>query len=244
MEKKLNDFQILSDCHLEFYYNRGFDFAKNYPVHARNLLIAGDFMTVEGNRRTFVEVMKVLCEKFENVVYIAGNHEFYGGEMEPILDFLRIVAVGIDNLTFLDKQTCEIDGKKIAGCTLWFQDTPIAKKYRHTLNDFIQVPEIEEYIYKDCEESIEFLKQNLDSDIIMTHHLPSYKSVASRWQGQPTNCYFVCDVEYMMDEFKGTWVHGHTHDYIRYKHKDCEVICNPKGYPGEQLTPYRFGEGF
>ena len=27
--------------------------------------------------------------------------------------------------------------------------------------------------------------------------------------------------------------HGHTNSSFRYRINECEVICNPKGYPGE-----------
>jgi predicted phosphodiesterase len=32
------------------------------------------------------------------------------------------------------------------------------------------------------------------------------------------------------------WIHGHTHDPFDYEINGTRVICNPRGYPGENAS--------
>lgn len=71
-------------------------------------------------------------------------------------------------------------------------------------------------------------------DVVVTHRLPSYRSVAPQFAGSLLNCYFVNDVESEMIACgPKMWIHGHTHTCFDYFIAGTRVVCNPQGYPGE-----------
>lgn len=99
-----------SDLHLE---RLGFEPDEEAVRAADCVVLAGDIHTgVEGivwARETFPD---------KPVVYVAGNHEFYGGFWEEALDEMRRVARQHD-VDFLEDQTVTIEGVRFLGCTLW-----------------------------------------------------------------------------------------------------------------------------
>lgn len=234
----MKNFQILSDCHLEFLHDEAIDFINSFPVEAEYLIIAGDFITVGRNPNTFADAIEILANKYEHVLYVTGNHEYYGSDSKTVNDLVYVLDRNIPNFTFLNKSSIVLDGKKISGCTLWFKDSNSSRMYEHCLNDFYKIKDVHPFVYNECEESMKFLKENLDSDIIITHHMPSGRSTPEQFKGSKINCYFVCDMEDDIADFKGKWIHGHTHTPIRYNLGEAEVICNPMGYPNENRFAY------
>ena len=71
--------------------------------------------------------------------------------------------------------------------------------------------------------------------IIVTHHLPSVRSIPVRFSRSPLNPAFALDLEALITVYQpDLWIHGHTHDACDYRLGDTRVVCNPRGYPGEQ----------
>jgi hypothetical protein len=56
--------------------------------------------------------------------------------------------------------------------------------------------------------------------------------------GSRINCYFVCDVEHLMNNRPKLWVHGHTHSSCDYVLGAARVVSNPFGYPREVNHEY------
>ena len=232
------NFQVLSDCHLEFEYDVGKRFIDSFPVEDEYLIIAGDFIAIGRYPNEFADRIETLANKYKHVLYVAGNHEYYGSNSNTVNNLINVLDRNIPNFTFLNNSSIVLDGKKISGCTLWFQESSDSKKYEQYLGDFHRISDIHSFVYKECNKSMEFIRNNLDSDIIITHHMPSKNSTPAMYKDSIINCYFVCDMENDILNFKGKWVHGHTHTPIRYKMGDAEVICNPMGYPNENKFNY------
>jgi hypothetical protein len=87
-----------------------------------------------------------------------------------------------------------------------------------------------------------------EGDVIITHFLPSWRSVHPKWAAAATNCFFVSDQEPLMVERKpALWLHGHTHDSADYQVGPTRVVCNPFGYAvqgGQHLNPRYTEEKF
>jgi len=100
---------ILSDLHLEFH-----PFALDADVEFDAVVLAGDIHS-QGGR-----AIEWAAETFAGkpVVYVAGNHEYYGAVMqEEIAEMRRLAeATGIQ---FLDCDEVVIGGVRFLGCTLW-----------------------------------------------------------------------------------------------------------------------------
>ncbi len=72
--------------------------------------------------------------------------------------------------------------------------------------------------------------------VVITHHLPSARSVAERYQSSLTSACFASH----LDELMGTsalWIHGHTHDSFDYVLHGTRVVCNPRGYCRNPANP-------
>jgi Icc-related predicted phosphoesterase len=65
--------------------------------------------------------------------------------------------------------------------------------------------------------------------VVVTHHCPSWNSVALRYQSDLLSACFSSRLESLLGASK-LWIHGHTHDSFDYVEKGTRVICNPKGY--------------
>lgn len=104
---------ILSDIHVEL--TRGWDLPgpgerPDFDV----LVVAGDLIPRAERGVGW------LCERVTDrpVIYVAGNHEFYGADIDRTVEKARAAAEGT-NVFVLQDETVEIDGVVFAGATLW-----------------------------------------------------------------------------------------------------------------------------
>lgn len=98
---------LISDAHIE-QNNIGY----SAPEAAEIVVIAGDIGEgAEGRewaRSSFKE---------QKIIYVAGNHEFYGHDLS-IIEKMRKTASNLD-IYFLENDEIIIDGVRFLGCTLW-----------------------------------------------------------------------------------------------------------------------------
>lgn len=226
-------FRLLSDLHLEFHADGGRALVESLDVQPGEvLLLAGDVSS--GDR--LPAALELFCERFSVVVFVMGNHEFYGSDR-------RTVDATADGLVrkfpwfyTLDKDAVTLGGVRILGCPLWF---PKSRANRDAMNDFRQIRDFESWVYEENARCVEFLTREMrPGDVVVTHYLPSWKSVAPEYEGSPLNAFFVCDVERLIAERQpALWVHGHTHSSLDYKIGETRVVCNPFGYLGHDMNP-------
>jgi len=69
--------------------------------------------------------------------------------------------------------------------------------------------------------------------VVVTHHLPSPRSVAPHYMG-PVNAGFASNLDHLVQLGATLWVHGHTHSSVEWREptRGTLVICNPAGYAG------------
>ncbi len=204
------------------------------PQDCSMLAIAGDlgegpFLLKEGER-----IFEALCRKYETVVYVAGNHEYYNSDFGTMNLHFKSLDERFDNLFYLENQSLVVDGVSMVGTTLWFKNTPMNPLHESRLADFDLIRNFREDVYVRNVEAMEFLREAREVDLVITHHLPSTMSIDKRYATEPTNLYFLCDVsETILDLKPKVWVHGHTHIPCDYRLGDTQVVCHPRGYPRE-----------
>jgi Icc-related predicted phosphoesterase len=67
--------------------------------------------------------------------------------------------------------------------------------------------------------------------VVVTHHLPSSKSIAPQYKGDPLNPCFASDLDSIFETYQPeAWIHGHTHSSFDYTSGKTRVVCNPRGY--------------
>lgn len=227
--------KIISDIHTEFDRNdNGKKFLDSIPNKDVDVLIVpGDLTT-----KYYEENLKQLCDRFPQVVYVLGNHDYWYGSIEGKNEMVANIAAKLSNLHFLNNERKEIGGKFFAGTTLWFPD--IERQNMPSLYGWIDCRQVQgghSAIFEAAEKASQFLEKNVQKgDIVVTHHLPSKQCVADRWMDDEYNCYFLHDVEHvMLKNEPAFWFFGHTHDVRHLMIWKTELLCNPRGYPHEAV---------
>lgn len=227
----------ISDLHLEFYDDYS-DILKiiDFPF-ADILILAGDIGRVDTKENTNIlkDFLLYVGSLYKNVIYIAGNHEFYGFKYQEhlkVIEKLRDISKEI-GITFLEKEMITIQNINIYGCTLWsLMDPDIADQ----INDVHQHFKDVDLIHKCFLESFDWLyDQTFDSkstNIIVTHYPPSDKLQHKKYEPYKyLNSAFYTNIIDDIDCKNITkWYCGHTHERMEYLF----IETNPVGYPFEK----------
>lgn len=237
--------QYISDIHLEFYSK----LPKIDPI-GDVLILAGDigypFSVI------YKEFLIDMNNKFKKVFLITGNHEFYNcgknkcKTMEEIDDHIRdiIVQSNLNNISYLDNSYEDYQGIRFYGTTLW---TKIIDPNFLT-NDFTYIKDLSialrNELFENSCDSIDNLINDSKLPIVMiTHHVPSYKLIDPIFTSEkykPYNqCYFTDCEKYFKDPIK-IWIYGHTHKESNTEINRIKFLCNPKGYPDENIKVTNF----
>ena len=227
--------RILSDLHL----SQGM--LDLEPVEADVVVLAGDIARPP-------EAIAWARALDATVVYVAGNHEFYGSSFGATLRSLRQLAVG-SRVHVLDDEALVIGGVRFLGSTLW---TDFAL-YGHgdlraaayveavrTLRDFSRIDDDDGTRFTPDACAARFavhaawlearLAERHDGPtVVVTHHAPSRRSIHPRFVGSWLNPCFVSDAEHLAGR-AALWIHGHMHDSHDYDLRGTRVVCNPRGY--------------
>ena len=229
--------QLLSDVHVEFHADQGADFVRSLePAGVDVLVLAGDIAVGAG----IVSALRLFCEHYRDaaVVYVHGNHEYYGTDRESVVGFTREASAANRNLVWLDSETAEIGGQRFVGGPLWFERRPDAAQFKRSMADFGQIAGFESWVYDENGRMRRLLAAELrETDVVVTHHLPTQRSVPPRFSSSPLNAFFVCDVEELIEERRPRlWMHGHTHTSVDTRIGPTRILCNPFGYAGWELN--------
>lgn len=240
--------RILSDLHLEF-----------GPL----TLSAGDedLVVLAGDIDNGARAVGWAAETFRvPVIYVAGNHEFYGHRFSEVVPALRRAAHG-SGVCVLEDEAVVRCGVRFIGATLWTDlalygdPAGAAVAVEATLADYrlihafgtaseaaaplpLRAADTAARFARSRAALVAALEQPFPGKtVVVTHHLPSPRSIAPRWRDDPVNCGFASNLEDVMARFQpALWIHGHTHDSFDYlvEHgggRSTRVVCNPAGYP-------------
>lgn len=240
----------LSDLHTEF---RPFRLPDVLP-RADVCVVAGDVCT-KGPARS-IEFLRPLAEVMP-VVFVAGNHEFYGSSIVEGLNEARLAATGT-GVHFLENDTVEIDGVTFIGATLWTDlgllghQSISTYEVGRSMTDYRKIklskrPFRRMTTYATVHmhlESRAFIRRNLVSgvagrSVVVTHHAPSAMSLPREFAADDAAPAYASALDELILECRPTlWVHGHVHSVADYRIGDTRVLSNPRGYPGER-TDFR-----
>lgn len=229
--------QIISDVHLEFG-------SFKFPNEECDVLIAA------GDIGVGLEGLKWLQTLDIPVIYVAGNHEYWGYEINKLQDKLVGMSKG-SNVRYLEKKSVVIDGVRFIGCTLWTDfdecvDKEMMDDLQNSMNDFRYIlfnnslitPKQLTKINYDCVKWLdsELAKKHDGPTIVVTHHAPHKKS----WAGDSDDYLKFAYCNQLEPMFKENqidlWAHGHIHHASDYTKYGVRVVCNPRGYKGHQIV--------
>jgi len=220
--------RVTSDLHFEFFGDFHPVIDEMDATGIEVLIIAGDLCTKPQHE----EMLTSLSEKFPQVIFVLGNHDYYRSSLREVHRNLVAVSTKLKNVQWLHNTKVEIGGHRFLGTPLWFRDDPMNPIYEKLLNDFSQIDRFRNWVYKENKRSLKFLEGAIEpGDIVITHHAPTMKSVPERYLMEPLNRFFVCDMESLIRGLEPrVWVHGHTHDSFDYMIEKTRIVCNPRGY--------------
>jgi predicted phosphodiesterase len=239
--KTLN-IQVASDLHLEWHADSGGAFIESLdPTDVDVLVLAGDITSARLAELTF----NLICAKYPQVVYVNGNHEYYGEDPATVKRLMSRTMRLHPNLHWLHQSTATIEGVRFVGTTLWFPPPP--KGIRKELYaDYKHVLDYEPWVYEEHQRTLDFLRSELQpSDVLVTHFLPLEASIQPEYEGNAFNCFFYSGAEAEAVVRKASpklVIHGHTHSSVHTKvptfSEQCmEVVCNPFGYVRAEENP-------
>jgi predicted phosphodiesterase len=218
--------KAMSDLHFEFHRDNGKAFVKSLDNDCDVLVLAGDICTPH----LFVNTFNMFCEKFKEVIYVAGNHCYYHSSFTKVMDDLLYLESRYENFHWLENSMTYVNEQRFVGCTLWYLKNPVGVwSDGEWIKDADQINLV-------AQDSRKFLEETVsENDIVVTHMLPSYMSVDPQFAGSPYNGFFVNDVEHVIKERQPKlWISGHTHCSYDYYIGKTRMICNPFGYSGKE----------
>jgi predicted phosphodiesterase len=261
--------KVLSDLHLEFS-----EYEPENNENADVLILSGDIMIAEelydvpppsmygapgsvkdyqtkinrvaGYRR----FLKACSERFANTIYVAGNHEFYGGKWDRTPIVLSEECAKLGNVWFLERGCKRIDDVTFVGGTLWTDlnkgDPLTLHAVRDMMMDYKEIrKEYEGYTrlkphdtVMRHRETLGYIKSVLaekgdEKFVVCSHHSPSFQSVAEEYRAQylMNGAYHSSLEEFILDHPQiKLWTHGHTHHPFDYTIGETRIVCNPRGY--------------
>jgi hypothetical protein len=183
------------------------------------------------------------------VLYVPGNHEFYGGSIAGTLDELKRLSAGT-HIRVLHDDEVIIEGVRFLGTTLWTdfmlfgegeKRAAAMQEAQRFMRDFSRIrigeapfsPEPSAALFKQHAAWLEgkLAVPHAGPTVVITHHAPSRRSIHPRFADSLVNTCFVSDAERLIDGNRARlWIHGHTHDSFDYFVNGTRVLCNPRGY--------------
>jgi hypothetical protein len=82
----------------------------------------------------------------------------------------------------------------------------------------------------------QFIGQCTTPTVVLTHHAPSARSLATRDAEDPVSAADASHLDDVVIALGATlWVHGHTHHNVDYTIGRTRVVSNPRGYPHQKI---------
>lgn len=185
------------------------------------------------------------------VLYVAGNHEYYGERLGSLLGKLRAAAEG-SRVVILENETFEWQGYRLFGASLWtdfnlFGDQMVAmmaaSSKNEGMNDYRKIrredtgrllPSDTARMHADSRLALtQFLAAGArDRSIVITHHAPSRRSLPAERQEDLLSAAYASNLDALIEaQGPALWVHGHIHSPCDYRIGNTRIVNNARGYP-------------
>ena len=242
--------KICSDLHLECCeYNQGVpDLGEGEVlILGGDILCARHFKTNGTLHQVYKDFLQKCADSFDEVLYILGNHCYYGYNYEGTWNVLKEHIPS--SIHLLENDYVKIEDWNFVGSTLWTdfrKENPLEMmEASRFLNDYKTIRIGSNYRKLNPDDTLGFHKKSKQFLIdtlpmfenqkvwVLTHHAPSYQSVHPKYRSSGiANGAYVSDLDDLILDHPQIkyWSHGHTHESMDYHIGECRVICNPRGY--------------
>ena len=229
----------LSDLHVEL--TRGWDLPAagsrpDYDV----LVIAGDLVT--RMERGVAWLLKRVTDR--PVVYVGGNHESYGTDIDRTLEKARVAAAGT-NVHVMENDSVTIDGVTFLGAVGWTDFNLLGDQERamraagDVMNDYRKIRHANYSRRLRPKDTLArhmqtraFLRRELSKPrtgprVVITHHGFHPEAVRRGHERDLISAAYASDAAI---EGADLWIYGHTHESREFFSGTTKVVSNSKGY--------------
>lgn len=230
--------QVLSDLHFD---QHGFldRPPPSISPDADVLILAGDII----NGKVLGTQPEVFCKWYSSIntpiIYVLGNHEY--DELLTVnaarLAYSTWLGRLNPNTILLEDGMVEVMGVSFIGASLFTKLSPLEEVRMRSFLNSDRMPKdfTGEWWGDKFRQSKRYLVKTLKElktpTVVVTHFAPSYMSVGESFKGYASNCYFVSDLDNLLEQYPVKyWIHGHTHTPHLYQVGETKVVCNPHGY--------------
>jgi len=237
--------QIISDLHV--------DFSQNYQWVLNNLKSCADVLVIAGDicpdgyvstRNTYRKLIRHLSSLWSNIIIVPGNHDFWGydSDNKNFTHCHDIISEYSGTVHYVNNDFVTIGEITFLCSTLWSLIIDNAIGVRHGMNDYYEIKN--HTILKNNDYHLQsklWLEETIvdfNKVVIVTHHLPSYSLIDSKFYGDPLSEAFVVNMNDFIDKWTEKipyWIHGHSHSLLQRTLGETCFIRNPLGYYFEEL---------
>lgn len=247
--------RLASDLHMEGFAGRHFDeFVEPDERDSQSVLcLVGD---VSSNTAQLADAVHAACARFAHVLFVPGNHEYYGNVYQTWRDDL-LREFDLRGGFPANFKSCfsNVTGAKIAGIefimgTLWGDcegGNPVSKLAVLTgFNDckHIQLksgagfsPDVMVAEHARHKRVLSFALGAITGSpvVVLSHYLPSYKLIHPKFEKSPLNGGFAShsDDLFTGDKAPALWLFGHSHATVDTRIGGTHFVSNPRGYSWE-----------
>ncbi|WP_411901496.1 metallophosphoesterase [Methylorubrum thiocyanatum] len=222
-------------------------------------IVAGD--AADGlTRRSIPWLAEHVRPRARKVVYVPGNHDFYGCRLPDEIARGRDAAIAAD-ITLLDcGQVRHVDGVRVVGATLW-TDYLVGESVGYSqawamrecgdrergMRDHRRIqtrdrrgtpapfrPPAAQLLHLEHRGRIErvLAEPYGGPTVVVTHHAPHPLSLPWGRPDEPTSAAYASDLSALMEgpTAPALWVHGHVHRSVDYCAGRTRVLSNPRGH--------------
>lgn len=205
-----------------------------YDKLEKNVVVAGD----TANGLLGLKFLNKLKRKGFIVFACDGNHEHYSN-LGKGRDALETEDRFRKDFPIWDK----LDDKPIVLVNGWYRVSN-ESKWQNYMNDSkmsdLNAERVNQFAINDAktvEYQLEQWRQKRVSGIVVTHTAPCEETLDPNFKGHYSNeWYWNPYMRDLIEKFPSeidVWCHGHTHKRNEAKVSGVKVVCNPRGYPGE-----------
>jgi len=232
---------ILSDLHLEF--------TPGWELPSGDAQPRFDVMVVAGDLVTRMErgVAWLLARVSDRpIIYVPGNHEFYGCDIDRTVEKARQAAAGT-NVRILQNDSVEIDGVLFVGATLW-TDFALLGNPHHAMqiagsgmNDYYRIRKRRYEMrlrptdtlarhHVTCEFIARITRDaRTGRTVVVSHHGCVREAVKAGKESEMISAAYASDCQRLL-EHVDLWIYGHTHESRDFTIGRTRIVSNAKGY--------------
>ena len=192
------------------------------------------------------------------VLYVAGNHEFYGHELPGLIGELRR-ATAQSSVRVLENDEVTLGGVRFLGCTLWSDFDFDGPERRGAAMDLCErmVNDYEHITFGPGRRTLaprdtrmrhvasrrwlaaRLAQPHRGPTVIITHHAPVIRTRPPEPALRALAGAFASDVTDLMDGDRvALWIFGHTHRAAELDIRGTHLVSNPRGYPHQPVAGF------